>query len=647
MHWKLSFLWLICWSIVHASKAPSYDLKLDGGRQGSYPVVPKFMTSKARAPIINFREWNAVCDDDSYYFITPRGWKVKDPGPMIVDSTGTLVWSKHFANKYGGQAYDFKVQPYRGEQYLTFWLGDDTRRGHGFGHYYMMNASYDVVHKVGKSNGHAATLPTDLHDFVITAQDTALVTVYTPKQFDIRSFGRKWNDVWNQAVWDCSFQEIDLETGEVTFNWEALAHVNTSATYSTLASSGDAGTRTAPFDWFHINSVQKDELGNFLVSARNTHAVYYVDARTEEVLWTLGGKQNSFQDLSDGRALNFAWQHDARFVPMDAFPELYTPPSKHEGVTTRLMTLFDNAAMDWDYTFGTPYSRALLLELSYPTTRSTHNAKPVKGNMGTFDAQKGSVTKGLSEQDRAKVSAINATDSTYTVRVVREYINQQHVRSGTQGNVQILPHTPGKDSHVLAGYGLNAVITTFSSNGSVLCDAHFGASTSWKNGNVQSYRAFKFPWSGRPGYPPSVALRWGNVYVSWNGATDVSYWALQASHDGVSDWREITRVPKESFETVIAIDMPDRRTREKYVRVIALDGEHRPLDNGVCNVLHRGYSDTLRVKVEDAQEHLLLSVSLMLAGCVSLLWLLRKLSRSLHKRRLHKKAGRQNDARLD
>lgn len=30
------------------------------------------------------------------------------------------------------------------------------------------------------------------------------------------------------------------------------------------------------------------------------------------VLWTLGGKNNNFQDLSGGRATNFAWQHDAQ-----------------------------------------------------------------------------------------------------------------------------------------------------------------------------------------------------------------------------------------------------------------------------------------------------------------------------------------------
>lgn len=57
---------------------------------------------------------------------------------MILDDTGSLVWSKHFDNEYGGQAYGLKVQQYRGTDHLTFWLGDDTVRGHGAGQYYIV-----------------------------------------------------------------------------------------------------------------------------------------------------------------------------------------------------------------------------------------------------------------------------------------------------------------------------------------------------------------------------------------------------------------------------------------------------------------------------------------------------------------------------
>ena len=114
-----------------------YRIDIDSGRHGSYPVH-EFISTRLRAPQVNFLQWHPECDDGLYYFLTPRGWKVSDPGPMILDAAGNLIWSKHFDNKFGGQAYDLKVQKYLGEDYLTFWLGDDTIRGHGAGSYYMV-----------------------------------------------------------------------------------------------------------------------------------------------------------------------------------------------------------------------------------------------------------------------------------------------------------------------------------------------------------------------------------------------------------------------------------------------------------------------------------------------------------------------------
>ena len=64
-----------------------------------------------------------------------------------------------------------------------------------------------------------------------------------------------------------------------------------------------------------------------------------------------------------------------------------------------------------------------------------------------------------------------------------------------------------EEARVFVGYGLNAVFTEFSADSSVLCDAHFGAVTSWERGDIQSYRAYKFPWVGKPNYPPRIAIK--------------------------------------------------------------------------------------------------------------------------------------------
>ena len=75
------------------------------------------------------------CHDDRYTFFTPRGYSISDPGPVILDNNGELIWTK---STDGNQAYDFVVQHYQGEKYLSYWVGDDKVRGHGAGDYYMV-----------------------------------------------------------------------------------------------------------------------------------------------------------------------------------------------------------------------------------------------------------------------------------------------------------------------------------------------------------------------------------------------------------------------------------------------------------------------------------------------------------------------------
>jgi len=123
---------------------PRYDLALDKGSRGSYPVR-EFYSSKTKIPDLNFLKWTPECATrNDFYFITPKGWKVPNPGPMILDHRGDLVWFEHFDNEFGGKAYDLMVQEYLGEKFLTFWLGDDRVRGHGAGHFHMV--SLYVVH---------------------------------------------------------------------------------------------------------------------------------------------------------------------------------------------------------------------------------------------------------------------------------------------------------------------------------------------------------------------------------------------------------------------------------------------------------------------------------------------------------------------
>jgi Arylsulfotransferase (ASST) len=49
----------------------------------------------------------------------------------------------------------------------------------------------------------------------------------------------------------------------VVFSWNASDHIALNETYNTIA---EVGTEAAPYDYFHINSVEKDVDGDYLVS---------------------------------------------------------------------------------------------------------------------------------------------------------------------------------------------------------------------------------------------------------------------------------------------------------------------------------------------------------------------------------------------
>jgi len=147
----------------------------------------------------------------------------------------------------------------------------------------------------------------DLHEFHITEQGTALITIYNDIELDCTAVGvpgKCWID-------DCLFQEIGIETGTLIFQWRASDHIPLTDSYKTRGGDGDGSTPELAYDFFHMNSIEKDGVGNYIISSRHMHAIYCISP-SGDILWTLGGRHSDFTDLSNGQASNFAWQHHAR-----------------------------------------------------------------------------------------------------------------------------------------------------------------------------------------------------------------------------------------------------------------------------------------------------------------------------------------------
>jgi hypothetical protein len=226
-------------------------------------------------------------------FIAPKNGPDEDgpgqDGCMILDNDGQPVWLRLLQNE-AMDVMNFKAQPYKGETVLTWWEGHHT--GYGQGEYMICDHSYREIARFNAGSGYEG----DHHEFLITPEDTALITVYNKVPGDSIPVG----DPVEGNVLDGIVQEIDIESGKVIFEWHSLEHVGIDASY------------TKPYDYFHINSIDVYDEDHLLISSRNTSTVYKVDRKTGEIVWRLGGKKSDFEM---GPGAHFDLQHDARYHP--------------------------------------------------------------------------------------------------------------------------------------------------------------------------------------------------------------------------------------------------------------------------------------------------------------------------------------------
>src|SRR5215208_7370107 len=101
---------------------------------------------------------------------------------MILDNDGQPVWLRLLQNE-DVDAMNFKVQTYKGEPVLTWWEGHHT--GYGQGEYVIYDHSYREIKRFGAGNGYEG----DHHEFLITPEDTALITIYSKEQRDLSGVG--------------------------------------------------------------------------------------------------------------------------------------------------------------------------------------------------------------------------------------------------------------------------------------------------------------------------------------------------------------------------------------------------------------------------------------------------------------------------
>jgi len=409
-----------------------------------------------------------------YIFAAPYS----GPGPNgleIFSETGELIWFDPLPGETA--AANLQVQQLGGKPVLTWWQGYIPPQGFGMGEEMIYSTAYTQIGRVHAGNGYKA----DLHDFHISPQGTALLTVFNPIDCDLSQIGGPSGS----AVTDSVFQELDLGTGLVRREWHSLDHLPLTDSYS----SPEGTSSEWPYDYFHINSIDQLADGTTLISARNTWALYRLGTTSGQVQLRAGGRHSEVK-LLNGAAT--AYQHDATTL------------------SNGTISIFDNGAVPKVH----PQSRAIVVSID-PHAR---------------------------------------TDT-----LLARYEHARGLSSGSQGNVQMLAV-----GNLFIGWGSEPYFSEYSSSGQQLYDAHW-------HGSYESYRAYRFPWTGTPASPPAIAVSGGSrgapvtVYASWNGATEVASWRVLAGPSS-SQLQPVAGAPKNGFETAIATPAP-----EPYIAVQALN----------------------------------------------------------------------------
>ncbi|CDO93562.1 unnamed protein product [Kluyveromyces dobzhanskii CBS 2104] len=413
----------------------------------------------------------------------------RQEGPYIFTDKGELVWSGW--GYYSIWAANFQAAKYKGEDILFSFEGShNPYYGHGHGHITLLNQNYETIKELRAGNHKVS----DKHEFHIINEKTALIQIYQPVPIDLSAYGATSQQQW---IVNAIFQELDIETGKVLFEWDSLAHVSPAESVLPV-NEGQAGAgfnSSDAWDYFHINSVDKDEEGNYLLSARNAASLYKINGTSGDVIWKLGGLPKITSSSFESN-FNFSFQHHARWIDKNGSRET--------------ISLYDNSA------------------------QGTENEN---GNVVSY-----------SRTSSGKVIEID--DEQHTAKLLKNYLPPDDLLSKSQGSTQILPN-----GNAIVNWGSSGAVTEFDSDSTPIFHAYFDSGSLGER--VENYRAFKFNWTGIPNEDIAVSSELTKdgetkIYVSWNGDTRTKTWRIFGLNEQ-GNKQLLGAKNKTGFETTITL----------------------------------------------------------------------------------------------
>jgi hypothetical protein len=153
-----------------------------------------------------------------------------------------------------------------------------------------------------------------------------------------------------------------------------------------------------------------------------------------------------------------------------------------------------------------------------------------------------------------------------TVETVGRYERPGGRYTAARGSMQIM-----ENGNAFVGWSKHSLQSEHTPDGKMIMSAQFRVQ------GANTYRAYKYPWVGRPSHPPDVhsAAVEGKhggistvVHASWNGATEVKSWNLYKTNPHGESRELVASTLRQGFETAISYD-----GFATYVIVEAVDAE--------------------------------------------------------------------------
>lgn len=476
-------------------------------------------------------------------------------GPQIREANGELVWYGGGVDAFGARGedvnvkgperqrvQDFHVCDYRGEKDVHLcWSEKNEGQGRKK---IVLDASYNLV-EVFKSGlvYDGGIERSNMHEFnMVDDGENYLQPAWPQRVADLTVIGGPEDG----RIWDGCFQDVVVSTGEPEFEWCWMDHFPIwetnifptdakNITGNITSIKVGSGTKESPYDAWHVNSMDKNFEGDYLLSTRHDdqilkiagkHNVHGVKPGT--ALWRVGGRGADIK--MEGEDFVFTKQHGVRYVSTTADETIFS--------------ILDNA---WE----------------------------------------GALQPSANASSGMIISVNNATN---TARLLHRYYNPRGIVAPSQGSFQLLPN-----KNAFVAWGSRSQFSEFTEDGELLFHAAYtNETTDSEEYYTYSYRIWKFPWIGKPSWTPKLISYSHNcnnttpliAWVSWNGATEVRTWRFSVSNYPTGPWWAAGTFPRTGFETTADLSQGTLSstlkhiTFPRYVLVEGLDANDDVLPNG-------------------------------------------------------------------